>query len=395
MSTEPMSPVMETADGGRRLQVAIADENLNEVEFVLRMCPSAIRWQDDRGNTALHTAILHRSSVALIGALLERRPDLATANREGNSCIHLAMSLRPAEPVLVARLMELGRWQGGGIGLRALCLPNNQGKDAIALGQEADGSAAPGYTNILQMLRDELDTWRAGVKVGLHAAANAGDIDAIEHLIRTTGFPLHSALEDGKTVMHVALFKRNARLVAQLLDLATRTGDGQIVNAPDQDQKTTPVMVAAIANMAPAIDLLVVAGADVNLKNKKGMSALHLAAHFGHLEVVKALLRCRADPDAREKRGLTPMMCAASNGYVDIMKLLRDAGGNINGKDNEGRTPLMHAYIRNQGLMTAAKMVVAGARDHMADNTGKTVREYQQESLARQVASGKSVCSIL
>lgn len=53
-----------------------------------------------------------------------------------------------------------------------------------------------------------------------------------------------------------------------------------------------------------------------------GKAALHLAAEFGHGEVVDILLKHKAFANARSKKGMTPLHLAARNGYTEIVQKL-------------------------------------------------------------------------
>ena len=60
--------------------------------------------------------------------------------------------------------------------------------------------------------------------------------------------------------------------------------------------------------------LLVDAGADVNRQCEHGRTALHMAAAWGRLDLVKFLLEKSADPHIRDDENMTPPM-VARNGY--------------------------------------------------------------------------------
>jgi ankyrin repeat protein len=60
--------------------------------------------------------------------------------------------------------------------------------------------------------------------------------------------------------------------------------------------------------------VLVDAGADVNRQCEHGRTALHMAAAWGHLDVVKFLLEKSADPSIRDEEDMTPAM-VARHGY--------------------------------------------------------------------------------
>ncbi|MBD3338390.1 MAG: hypothetical protein GF353_04745 [Candidatus Lokiarchaeota archaeon] len=81
-------------------------------------------------------------------------------------------------------------------------------------------------------------------------------------------------------------------------------------------------------------------GTDVNLKNRKGISALHIASEFGTYEIVKLLIKYGADVNANTNYDVTPLHFAAQGGDTEIANLLISMGAKVNSEDNEGRTPL-------------------------------------------------------
>jgi ankyrin repeat protein len=62
------------------------------------------------------------------------------------------------------------------------------------------------------------------------------------------------------------------------------------------------------------VKVLVDAGADVNRQCEHGRTALHMAAAWGHLDLVKYLLANSADPSIRDEENMTPPM-VARHGY--------------------------------------------------------------------------------
>ncbi len=62
---------------------------------------------------------------------------------------------------------------------------------------------------------------------------------------------------------------------------------------------------------------------DVDLRDRKGMTALMLAAAAGHRDVVQSLLRLKAKTKLRDLKGQTAAELAALNGHKDISKLFK------------------------------------------------------------------------
>ena len=82
--------------------------------------------------------------------------------------------------------------------------------------------------------------------------------------------------------------------------------------------------------------------ADVNARDKHGLTPLHRAASSGHLEVVKLLVvEFKAGVNARADRGWTPLHVATFYGQLEVVRLLVDVlGADVNAEDGEGEKPI-------------------------------------------------------
>ncbi|MGB8690219.1 MAG: ankyrin repeat domain-containing protein, partial [Microcoleus sp.] len=72
--------------------------------------------------------------------------------------------------------------------------------------------------------------------------------------------------------------------------------------------------------------LLVENGADVNVRDDSGATALMWAAHRGCAGAVKILIDAVADINHKNLGNYTALMLAEFNGYKEVVKLLKSAG---------------------------------------------------------------------
>ena len=82
-----------------------------------------------------------------------------------------------------------------------------------------------------------------------------------------------------------------------------------------------------------------------------------LAAQDGHWTVVDLLLARGAQVNVKDNNGVTALMLASRNGRVEVVQALLAKGAEINAKDKDGATALLHAsrYRPRGGRAVAAR----------------------------------------
>lgn len=106
--------------------------------------------------------------------------------------------------------------------------------------------------------------------------------------------------------------------------------------------ETTEKLFAAVkSNDHEQLKLLLQTdGANVNAKNSKPVTLLHIAAWKGHLESVKVILENRGNPNAIGVGGTTPLHYAVKFDHLEIVKALFAHGAIYDVKTKKGKSPL-------------------------------------------------------
>ncbi len=90
-------------------------------------------------------------------------------------------------------------------------------------------------------------------------------------------------------------------------------------------------------------------GADANLSNDYGATALSVAAVEADYAIIEALLAAGADVDSPNAEGQTALMIVARTGRTDAARLLLDTGANVNAIEQwGGQSALMWAAAQQQ-----------------------------------------------
>lgn len=144
-------------------------------------------------------------------------------------------------------------------------------------------------------------------------AAQIGDLLTVQQLLAQTGYSINRRYEGGKTLlMHAA-------------------GTGQ-------------------SNL---VDYLIGAGANANLQDESGNTALHYATQEDHVAVVLRLLQIdNLQLNLRNNLGNTPLISAISSNSAGVVNILltpvnKERGLDINAANNERFSPIALAIIAN------------------------------------------------
>lgn len=144
-------------------------------------------------------------------------------------------------------------------------------------------------------------------------AVHAGDTQTLQQLLNQTGYTINRRYHDGQT----------------LLIYAAAAGQNNIVN------------------------YLIGAGADVNMRDDFGMSALHYASNENHVAIVLRLLQQdNLDLNLRSNLGNTPLFSAILNESTGVVNILLtpinvQRGLNINVATNDQFSPVGLAILKD------------------------------------------------
>ncbi len=133
---------------------------------------------------------------------------------------------------------------------------------------------------------------------------------------------------DSESFVEAIEEQRNNDVIA----MVTKHGRG-IINVRSY-AGATPLTVAMRKRASLYVNYLLQNGADPNLAEKNGDSALMIAARSGYGEGINSMIVARAAIDATNRMGETALIIAVQNHQVAAVKRLLEAGASASKTDN-------------------------------------------------------------
>ncbi|CAG7731706.1 unnamed protein product [Allacma fusca] len=103
---------------------------------------------------------------------------------------------------------------------------------------------------------------------------------------------------------------------------------------------------AAYGDEPAVIEILAQSSADLNARNKRRQTALHIAVNKGFLGVTTTMLRLQCHPSLQDDQGETPLHLSVSKRNETILSILLDHGADVTLTNNNGFNVLHHAALR-------------------------------------------------
>ncbi|XP_043092552.1 ankyrin-2 [Puntigrus tetrazona] len=324
--------------GGSVRDVRMASSNNTSPEGGSPPHQNRIR-QSDSNTSFLRAA--RAGNIDKVLEFLKSGQDISTCNQNGLNALHLAAKEGHVE--LVEELVERGATvdsstKKGNTALHIACLAGQKevAKMLVKRGADVNSQSQNGFTP-------------------LYMAAQENHLDVVRYLLENGGNQ-SMATEDGFTPLAIALQQGHNQVVSLLLEHDTK---GKVrlpalhIAARKDDTKSAALLLQNDHNADVQSKMMVNRTTE---NGKSGFTPLHIAAHYGNVNVATLLLNRGAAVDFTARNGITPLHVASKRGNTNMIALLLDRGAQIDAKTRDGLTPL-HCAARS-GHDTAVEILL-------------------------------------
>ncbi|KAI5741630.1 hypothetical protein M8J76_015533 [Diaphorina citri] len=220
----------------------------------------------------------------------------------------------------------------------------------------------------------------------VHWATVCGEVEALETVLSAGaepstpdihgGYPIHYA---SQMCGHASEMGNDVRVgLAVLKVLLHHNVD---VNVVDKDGRQPILWAASAGTLHCAASrghrecletLITLCGADVDVIDTNGCSALFYAVTLGHADATTLLLQYGATPNRQDRKGRTPAHCGAAKGQFETLRILHENGANVWARNVKGDFPLHDAVQSGRRELVIWLLTQRPDAINATNNDGKT-----------------------
>ena len=334
--------------------------NVDEINFLLKNGPNPnITDVDDE--TVIHHAIYGGCSKKALKAIVDHGADINARSKSNLTPLMIACQKRNIDAIYVL--------------LQAGADPNiNDLKGATVIHHAVTSGCRKRILQAIIGHGADVNIMNTQNCTALMMACRKGDIDATNVLL-TAGTNPNTVDECGDTCLHLAVRGGcNEETVQAIIN------HGIDVNAANKSNVTS-LMIAYDEGNIDAINVLLQTGANPNMKDCEGTTALHCAAQAGcSKDTIQAVIDYGADVNAVNKDNVTALMIACEKGNIDVINVLLQTGADPNIKNCEGAAVLHYAAkggcSKNGNVDAIHALLSVGAHHNLTDTFGLTCLHY-------------------
>uniref|UniRef100_A0A8C4F2N0 E3 ubiquitin-protein ligase MIB2 n=1 Tax=Dicentrarchus labrax TaxID=13489 RepID=A0A8C4F2N0_DICLA len=334
-------------DNPSRLVIEAAHGSASKVRELVQKYPDKVDIKN-QGKTALQVAA-HQGHMEVVKALLQANGSIEVKDEDGDTALHYTAFGNQAE---IARLLLS---KGANVNLL-----NNSMCTALHI------AVNKGFTDVVRVLTEHSADVNLQDSYGdtpLHDAIAKDFRNIIEILVLVPNIDFTQQNHRGFNLLHYAALKGNKLATEKILARAR-----QLVDVKKEDGFSA-LHLAALNNHRDVAEILIKEGrCDINIRNNRNQTPLQLAVTQGHTDLVQLLVAEGADVNMEDEDGDTAMHVALLRPQLANVIARGEGGGmlSLNASGLLGNTEL------SVGAAIACFLAQEGADINYANHKGKS-----------------------
>ncbi|XP_042235689.1 serine/threonine-protein phosphatase 6 regulatory ankyrin repeat subunit C-like isoform X2 [Homarus americanus] len=253
------------------------------------------------------------------------------------------------------------------------------------------------------------------MRTPLHCAVESGEVEVVATLLAAGAETEATEKRRGRTPLHLATVANSLDILKLLLQpLIDNPWEGRRSLKMGDKEGRTLLHLSAKSSLREATELLLSAGAEVNITDHSGNTPmhaailarqrgkervcwsllellldaggdmappdgtplLHAAASVNCLECIRLLLARGASVDSQDPGGHTPLHIAVENDQLEATNFLIDAGANVEAQDTRHHHRALHHAILVDSPRLVERLIEVGADKGVTDRNGLTLFQF-------------------
>ncbi|XP_075948831.1 E3 ubiquitin-protein ligase MIB2 isoform X2 [Anarhichas minor] len=328
-------------DNPSRLVIEAAHGSANKVRELVLKYPDKVDIKN-QGKTALQVAA-HQGHMEVVKALLQANSSIEVKDEDGDTALHYTAFGNQAE---ITRLLLS---KGANVNLL-----NNSMCTALHI------AVNKGFTDVVRVLTEHSADVNLQDSYGdtpLHDAIAKDFRNIIEILVLVPNIDFTQQNHRGFNLLHHAALKGNKLATEKILGRAR-----QLVDVKKEDGFSA-LHLASLNNHRDVGEILVKEGrCDINIRNNRNQTPLQLAVTQGHTELVQLLVSEGADVNMEDEDGDTAMHVALLRPQLANVMLSPAVGTSSTEESSEGcSSSSLYCRLSASGLLGNAELSVGSA----------------------------------
>lgn len=361
-------PQLKNGNGDTPLHVALWSNAEDAVRQITSLDANTLFDRDAGGNTALDLALTMDEDIYLDMLVTTKAGEVR--DTEGQTIVHYFVGTKNLKGIIqcIKKGIPISVRDNNNKTPLDLAFENSDDEDSIRIAAELILGGAEEVETDFSYFQDAISTRNVNARFDdgqtpLHLASIMGHKAIVSYLL-TEGADTSVQDSSGATPLHEAVRYGNYEIAESLL------AAGADVNAKDNLGKTPIMVIMPKEYLASMYNLLIQYRADLTQKDMYGDTVLHNAAMMNiDTDVISILTNNGADVDARNKEGVTPLEIAVQKNDIQTARLLTQCGANIHTQDTNGNSPLSMAFASSNEMLEA---VVNSVNCTSQDSDGNT-----------------------